>query len=108
MLYEVITFSKEEMLIHAAVDERRDIKSTARITAQYADSVITSYSIHYTKLYEFDVRTPEAFLGSAAHLQNEEAARMLIGLFFTAVETGDEVALRYPALAASHAADCSV
>jgi len=56
----------------------------------------------------FDVRTPEAFLASAAHLQNEEAARMLIGLFFTAVETGDEVALRYTALAASHAADCIV
>ena len=56
----------------------------------------------------FDVRTPEAFLASAAHLQNEEAARQLIGLFFTAVETGDDLALRYAALAASHAADCIV
>ncbi|MDD4310891.1 MAG: hypothetical protein PHW41_00205, partial [Eubacteriales bacterium] len=37
----------------------------------------------------FDVRTPEAFLSSAARIQNEEAARQLIGLFFTAVETGD-------------------
>jgi N-acetylglucosamine kinase-like BadF-type ATPase len=56
----------------------------------------------------FDVRTPEAFLASAAQLQNEEAARQLIGLFFTAVETGDDLALRYAALAASHAADCIV
>jgi len=56
----------------------------------------------------FDVRTPEAFLSSAARMQNEESARQLIGLFFTAVETGDEVALRYAALAASHAADCIV
>ncbi len=56
----------------------------------------------------FDVRTPEAFLASAARIQNEESARQLIGLFFTAVETGDEIALRYAALAASHAADCIV
>ena len=56
----------------------------------------------------FDVRTPEAFLASAARIQNEESARQLIGLFFTAMETGDEVALRYAALAASHAADCIV
>lgn len=56
----------------------------------------------------FDVRTPEAFLASAARIQNEESARQLIGLFFTAVETGDELALRYAALAASHAADCIV
>ncbi|MBA4347879.1 MAG: hypothetical protein C0413_03405 [Clostridiales bacterium] len=56
----------------------------------------------------FDVHTPEAFLSSAARMQNEEAARQLIGLFFTAVETGDEIALRYAALAASHAADCIV
>ena len=56
----------------------------------------------------FDVRTPESFLASAAHLQNEEAARQLIGLFFTAVETSDEIALRYAALAASHAADCII
>ena len=56
----------------------------------------------------FDVRTPEAFLASAARIQNEEAARQLIGLFFTAVETGDELALRYAASAASHAADCIV
>ena len=56
----------------------------------------------------FDVRTPKAFLASAARIQNEESARQLIGLFFTAVETGDELALRYAALAASHAADCIV
>ena len=56
----------------------------------------------------FDVRTPEAFIASAARIQNEESARQLIGLFFTAVETGDELALRYAALAASHAADCIV
>ena len=56
----------------------------------------------------FDVRTPEAFIASAARIQNEESARQLIGLFFTAMETGDEVALRYAALAASHAADCIV
>lgn len=56
----------------------------------------------------FDVRTPEAFLASAARIQNEESARQLISLFFTAVETGDEIALRYAALAASHAADCIV
>ena len=56
----------------------------------------------------FDVRTPEAFLASAARIQHEESARQLIGLFFNAVETGDELALRYAALAASHAADCIV
>jgi N-acetylglucosamine kinase-like BadF-type ATPase len=56
----------------------------------------------------FDVHSPEAFLSSAACIQNEEAARQLIGLFFTAVETGDEVALRYAASAASHAADCII
>lgn len=56
----------------------------------------------------FDVRSPEAFIASAARIQNEESARQLIGLFFTAMETGDEVALRYAALAASHAADCIV
>lgn len=56
----------------------------------------------------FDVRSPEAFLASAARIQNEESARQLIGLFFTAVETGDELALRYAAQAASHAADCIV
>ena len=56
----------------------------------------------------FDVRTPEAFLASAARIQHEESARQLIGLFFTAVETGDELALRYAALAASHAADCII
>ena len=56
----------------------------------------------------FDVRSPEAFLASAARIQNEESARQLIGLFFTAVETGDELALRYAARAASHAADCIV
>lgn len=54
----------------------------------------------------FDVRTPDAFRSAAARIQNEEAARLLIGLFFTAVETGDEVASRYAARAASHAADC--
>jgi N-acetylglucosamine kinase-like BadF-type ATPase len=56
----------------------------------------------------FDVRSPEAFRASAARIRNEAAARQLIGLFFTAVETGDEVALRYAAKAASHAADCIV
>jgi len=55
-----------------------------------------------------DVRSPESFLASAARIQNEESARQLIGLFFTAVETGDELALRYAANAASHAADCIV
>ena len=54
----------------------------------------------------FDVRTPEAFRSAAARIQNEEAARLLIGLFFTAVETGDETASQYAAQAASHAADC--
>ena len=56
----------------------------------------------------FDIRSPEAFRASAARIQNEEAARQLIGLFFTAVETGDEIALRYAAKAASHAADCII
>lgn len=56
----------------------------------------------------FDIKTPEAFLASAARIQNEESARQLIGLFFTAMETGDELALRYAAEAASHAADCII
>jgi len=56
----------------------------------------------------FDIKSPDAFLSSAARIQNEEAARQLIGLFFTAVETGDEISLRYAARAASHAADCII
>ncbi len=56
----------------------------------------------------FDIHTPEAFLASAARIQNEEAAKLLIGLFFTALDTGDELALHYAALAATHAADCIV
>lgn len=56
----------------------------------------------------FDVRSPEAFLASAAKIQNEEAAKLLIGLFFTAVDTGDELAMQYAAQAAAHAADCIV
>ena len=56
----------------------------------------------------FDIRSPEEFLASAARIQNEEAARQLIGIFFTAVETGDDLASRYAARAASHAADCIV
>lgn len=56
----------------------------------------------------FDIKTPEAFLASAARIQNEESARQLISLFFTAIETGDELSLRYAASAASHAADCII
>ena len=56
----------------------------------------------------FDVHSPEAFLASAARIQNEEAAKLLIGLFFTAMETGDELAMLYAAQAASHAADCII
>ncbi len=56
----------------------------------------------------FDIRSPEAFRASAAKIQNEAAARQLIGLFFTAVETGDEIALQYAAKSAAHAADCII
>lgn len=56
----------------------------------------------------FDIRSKEAFLSSAARIQNEEAAKLLIGLFFTALETGDELTMLYAAQAASHAADCIV
>ena len=56
----------------------------------------------------FDVRTPEAFLASAAQIQNEDAAKRLIGLFFTALDTGDELTLQYAAQAAAHAADCII
>ena len=59
--------------------------------------------VYYTL---FDLHTPEEFLASATRIQNEEAARQLIGLFFNAVETGDEIASRYAARAASHAANC--
>ncbi len=55
-----------------------------------------------------DVHTPDQFRSAAARIQNEDTARQLIGLFFTAVETGDELALRYAARAAAHAADCIV
>ncbi len=72
----------------------------------FFDKAYTALKDAYFTL--FDVRTPEAFIASAARIQNEESARQLIGLFFTAMETGDEVALRYAALAASHAADCIV
>ena len=72
----------------------------------FFDKAYTALKDAYFTL--FDVRTPEAFFASAARIQNEESARQLIGLFFTAMETGDEVALRYAALAASHAADCIV
>lgn len=56
----------------------------------------------------FDIRSKEAFLSSAARIQNEEAARLLVGLFFTALETGDDLAMQYAAQAASHAADCII
>jgi len=56
----------------------------------------------------FNLHSPQDFLASAARIQNEEAARMLIGLFFTAVEAGDEVASCYAAKAASYAADCII
>ncbi len=56
----------------------------------------------------FDLHSPQDFLASATRIQNDEAARLLIGLFFTAVETGDEIASRYAAKAASHAADCII
>jgi N-acetylglucosamine kinase-like BadF-type ATPase len=56
----------------------------------------------------FNLQSPQEFLASAARIQNEEAARPLIGLFFTAIETGDEVASRYAAKGASHAADCII
>lgn len=56
----------------------------------------------------FDIRTPDEFRSAAGRILNEEAAKQLIGLFFTAVETGDELALRYAALSASHAADCII
>ena len=72
----------------------------------FFDKAYTALKDAYFTL--FDVRTPEVFIASAARIQNEESARQLIGLFFTAMETGDEVALRYAALAASHAADCIV
>lgn len=54
----------------------------------------------------FDLHSPREFLASAARIQTPDAARSLIGIFFTAVETGDAVALRYAARAASHAANC--
>lgn len=72
----------------------------------FFDKAYTALKDAYFTL--FDVRSPEAFIASASRIQNEESARQLIGLFFTAMETGDEVALRYAALAASHAADCIV
>lgn len=56
----------------------------------------------------FDVRSPQAFVASAARIQNEEAAKLLIGLFFTAMDTGDELTLQYAAQAAAHAADCII
>ncbi|MPN23223.1 hypothetical protein SDC9_170611 [bioreactor metagenome] len=71
----------------------------------FAKPYTTLKNAYYTL---FDVKTPEAFRASAALIQNEESARQLIGLFFTAVETGDELALRYAARAAAHAADCII
>ena len=56
----------------------------------------------------FDIHSPAEFLASAVRLRNEESARQLIGIFFTAVETADDLASRYAARAASHAADCIV
>lgn len=56
----------------------------------------------------FNIRSEKEFLSSAARIQNEEAAKQLVGLFFTALDTGDELALQYAALAATHAADCIV
>ena len=56
----------------------------------------------------FDLHSPEEFLASAARLQNEDTAKQLIGLFFTALDTGDEIALQYTAQSAAHAADCII
>ncbi len=56
----------------------------------------------------FDLHSPEEFLASAARIQNEDTAKQLIGLFFTALDTSDEIALQYAAQAAAHAADCII
>jgi N-acetylglucosamine kinase-like BadF-type ATPase len=55
-----------------------------------------------------DLHSPQEFLASAARIQNPDAARLLIGIFFAAVETGDAVAAQYAACAASHAASCII
>ena len=54
----------------------------------------------------FDLHSPQEFLASAARIQNPDAARSIVKIFFTAVETSDAIALRYAARAASHAANC--
>lgn len=69
----------------------------------FGDSATALKDAYFTL---FDLHSPEEFLASAALLQNEETARQLIGLFFTAVDTGDDIAMRYAAKSASHAADC--
>ena len=56
----------------------------------------------------FNIRSEAEFLASAAAIQNEDAAKQLIGLFFTAFDAGDELSLQYAAQAAAHAADCIV
>ena len=65
---------------------------------------VTSLTDAYYTL--FDLHSPQEFLASAARIQNLDAARSIIEIFFTAVETSDAVALRYAARAAAHAANC--
>ncbi len=56
----------------------------------------------------FDIKTPDDFRSAAGRIMNLDAAKLLVGLFFTAMETGDELTLHYAARAASHAADCII
>lgn len=55
-----------------------------------------------------DIRTNEDFRSAPGRILTEEIARQLVVLFFTAMETGDVLALQYAAQAASHAADCII
>lgn len=55
-----------------------------------------------------DIKTTDEFRAAPGRILTEEVARQLVVLFFTAMETGDVLALQYAALAASHAADCII
>ena len=55
-----ISMSHNEMVIHSKIENKKDIskqespneQSSLKSTQTTAHNVITSYSIHYTKLYE--------------------------------------------------------
>ena len=80
MLYEVITILGEMLIVGLTADSTSllDLRTIAdwsirpRLLSTGGVAVITSYSIHYTKLYD----TANALNAQLAHLKREELKRI--------------------------------